>query len=85
MEQIRAVVDRHFCETILSIDAFQISRFIEDYSISYDVNTIFNARKIHNKHHNSQSPFFFEKINVEKESIREKKVGERNKEGGVKR
>ena len=24
----------------------------------------------------------FEKINVEKESIREKKVGERNKEGG---
>lgn len=61
------------------------SRFIEDSSISY-VNTIFTisiSRKIHNVIVSLPSFLIFEKINVknEKGSIREKKVGEGNKEG----
>lgn len=61
-------------------------KFIEDSSISY-VNTIFIisiSRKIHNVIIVSLPCFLiFEKINVkdEKGSIREKKVGEGNKEG----
>lgn len=62
-------------------------KFIKDSSISYGVNTIFTisiSRKIYNVIIVSLPSFLiFEKINVkdEKGSIREKKVGEGNKEG----
>lgn len=86
-EQIRAVVNifvKQFYRLIIFVHFH--SRFIKDSSISY-LNTIFTisiSRKIHNVIIVSLPSFLiFEKINVkdEKGSIREKKVGEGNKEG----